>query len=446
MAKNGFNYVMYRPAPESYNSQGTVDLDPETKRPVWPPGRVFRYSKRWFDQELRPAIRKRGLKLDMNHHNLSYWVPPSRHFEEHPEWYAEIDGERGKRFSQLSLCLTNDEPVDALIESVRKYLRENPEVKVVGVIPEDGVGMCQCKKCVAADPDPKEAFRKPDYTVENRSKSKRYHTLLNKVASAIAEEFPDVTVGGAAYVDLLWPARDLKFEPNTTVWVALYWRDGARPVCADSPTPINRRFYGILRQWKQVFPGRLIVYEYYMGMGAQRTLPYPMSRIICKDWPHLKKAGVEGATIQCWTHNHSVYALNNLVFAACGWSDDVDHDAVLDDYLLGAFGSAGEAVRPIFAGMCDAVDKMAEGDTILQPNGDNIRYFLNEVGRETIHQALDNARAQAANDRERRQVRKLATRGCLLGNGRRGIRASCSSGKIAREQSRGRPSSHSTKQ
>ena len=251
MAKNGFNYVMYRPAPESYNPKGMVDLDPETKKPVWPSGRVFRYSKRWFDQELRPAIRKRGLKLDMNHHNLGYWVPPSRYFEKHPEWYAEIDGERGKRFSQLSLCLTNDEPVAALIESVRKYLRANPEVKVVGVIPEDGVGMCQCAKCVAADPDPKEAFRKTNYKIENRSKSWRYHTLLNKVAAAIAEEFPDVTVGGAAYVDLLWPARDLDFEKNTTVWVALYWRDGARTIScrqSDADQPAVLRAAGAMEE------------------------------------------------------------------------------------------------------------------------------------------------------------------------------------------------------
>ena len=51
---------------------------------------------------------------------------------------------------------------------------------------------------------------------------------------------------------------------------------------------------------------------------------------------------------------------------------------------------------------------MAAGDAVLQPNGDNVRYFLKEVGRDTIHHALDEAEAKAANDRERRQVKKLA--------------------------------------
>ncbi|MEA1950045.1 MAG: DUF4838 domain-containing protein [Planctomycetota bacterium] len=409
MAKNGLNYVMYRPAPQSYDPAKMVHIDPATGKIVWPKQRVVRYGKRWFDQELRPAVRKRGMKLDMNHHNLCYWLPPSRYAAEHPQWYAKVDGHRTKKFKQLCICTSNKRAVDALVENVRKYLRDNPEVKVLGIIPEDGVGMCQCDACLAGDPDPKEAFRKPNYNRENRSKSSRYHKLLNAVAEGIAEEFPDVTVGGAAYVDLLWPGRDVKFRPNETLWFALYWRDGSRPISGENTSPKNKFFYDVLRKWKDVFPGRLIVYTYYMGMGAQCTLTYPQSKVICEDWKNLKRMGIEGGTVQSWTHNHSAYALNNLVFARCGWSDDVDHDEVLDEYLLGTFGTAGEELRPIFLGLTDALDKLAADGGTLSPNADNVRYFLKTVGREKIHRALRAAEAKAGTDRERRQVKKLAT-------------------------------------
>ncbi|MBN2292757.1 MAG: DUF4838 domain-containing protein [Pirellulales bacterium] len=408
MAKNGMNYIMYRPAPESYDPAKMVHINPATGKTVWPAQRVVRYGKRWFDQELRPAVRKRGMKLDMNHHNLCYWLPPNRYAAEHPEWYAMVDGRRAEKFKQLCICTSNERAVATLIENVRKYLRENPEVKVVGVIPEDGVGMCQCDKCVSGDPDPKEAFRKTNYTSENRSKSSRYHKLLNAVAEGIAKDFPDVTVGGAAYVDLLWPARDVKFRENQTLWFALYWRDGSRPIAAENTSSKNKFFYEVLGKWRDVFPGRLIVYAYYMGMGAQCSLPYPQSKIICEDWKNLKRLGIEGATVQSWTHNHSAYGLNNLVFARCGWSDDVDHDEVLDEYLLGTFGAAGRELRPIFAGFIEALEKMADEGRTLLPNANSIRFFLNAVGRDKIHNALDAARAKAANDREHRQVEKLA--------------------------------------
>jgi len=408
MAKNGLNYIAYTPAPEGTDPQTMFHIDRATGKVVKPDQREVRYGKAWFDRELRGAIRKRGLKLDMNHHNLLYWLPTGRYFKEHPEWYALVDGKRGGRPSQLCICTSNRQAVATLIDNVRKYLRENPEVKIVGVIPEDGYGMCQCEKCVGGDVDPKEAFRRTNPRIENRSKSSRYHKLLGSVALAIRDEFPDVLVGGAAYVDLLWPARHVELQPNTTVWVALYWRDGCRPMAPGNTSDRNQHFLDILQEWKKVYPGRLIVYEYYMGMSAQSSLPYPISEVICEDWIHLKRLGVEGATIQCWTENHSVYTLNNLAFARCGWYDRVDHAELLNDFLLGSYGSVADEIRPIFEGMIRDVRRHAKEKGDLLPSAGNVCYFLDEVGRDTIRQALTAARKKADDDRQRRQIEKLA--------------------------------------
>ena len=402
MAKNGFNYVVCTPWSEEAVADDLAVGGIETN-----PYRVH-YTKRWFDRELRPAVRKRGLKLDMNIHNLLFWLPPARYLEEHPEWYAEIDGQRGKKLKQLCLCTSNAVGVGTLIENVRTYLRDNPEVKIVGIIPEDGYGMCQCERCVAGDVNPKDAFRKHSRYEGNRSKSNRYARLINAVAVEVREEFPDVRIGGAAYVDLLYPPRDVTLETNTTFWVAMYWRDGCHPLASTDTSEINKRFVDILAQWEKAYSGRLIVYEYYMGMTIQSALPYPMGEVICEDWKSLKRLGVGGATIQCRTSNHSVYALNNLAFARCAWEDDVDHDEVLDDYLLGAYGSASEAVRPIFEGLIQAMRERTKQKEPLLPDGDNIRYFQRRVGTETFHRALKAARVGARDDRERRQVERLA--------------------------------------
>ena len=410
MAKNGLNYLMYSPAWEGDDKKGTAgQLREEGKSANLRPAV---YGKSWFDRELRPEVRRRGLKLDMNHHNLLYWLPPQRYRAAHPDWYALIDGTRAGSLSQLCICTSNREAVGTLIDNVRAYLRENPEVKIVGVIQEDGYGACLCDGCVAGDWDPNDAAGPvcdPSGAYrENRAKTNRYATLLNAVARAIRDEFPDVLVGGAAYVDMVFPPRDVVLEPNIVIWVALYWRDGCRPLAAADTSERNLRFFDIPQQWRSVFAGRLTVYEYYMGMSCQRSLPYPMSEIICRDWPALEALGVQGATVQCRSTCHSAYLLNFLAFARCGWHDRVDHRQVLADYLLGAYGSVADHVRPIFEALLQATRDWALARGPLLPDADNVRHFASPAARIVFRDALRSATQKAPNERERRQVARLA--------------------------------------
>lgn len=410
MAKNGMNYVMIKPAPEDADPQSTVTVDPATGEVRLPERRevYWNFTHSWFDKVLRPEVRRRGLKLDMNHHNLLYWLPPRRYLVEHPDWYAEVDGQRGKSFKQLCICTTNPDAIQTLIENIRAYLRANPDVKVVGVIPEDHMGMCQCARCVAADPDPQDAFRATSWATGNRSKSFRYGKLLGAVANAIGEEFPEVRVGGEAYHDLLWPPRDATYPAQSVVWLAVHMRDGCRPLAEADTSETNRKIVDLIKQWKAIYQGRLILYEYYMGMNHHRSLPYAMSEVICEDWRHLKRLGVEGATVQCWSTNHSAYGLNNLAFARCGWSDEVDHAEILDEYLQGTFGAAGEPLRPIFQGMVQAVGKLAGGKQDMRPGPAVGNQLLAAVGCDAIDRAVEAARSAATDDRQRRQVAKLS--------------------------------------
>ena len=422
MAKNVLNYVIYRPSREGSAVTSIVDPATGEKR------RVSAMTDIWFDRHVAPEAMKRGLKLDMNHHNFFYWLPPEEYFDEHPEWYALVDGERVAERRQLSICASNAEGVAQLIENVKAFLREHPEVKVVGVIPEDGWGMCQCDQCAAEDSDPDERFRGPQNWREggaNRAKIDRYARLLNRVAQAIRDEFPDTLVGGAAYIDMTWPSDTVRLEPNIVIWVALYWRDAAHVISEDSPSEVNRRFCDALKLWRKALPGRLITYSYYMGMNAQKSLPYPMDEIICRSWPGYRAMGVEGATIQCWPSNHDVYSLNLLAFARSAWEDEADPAALLDEYLEGMFGSVASVVKPIFDAFHDAWRRAGDGvgdlsllpvnqghpcsrGVSITPNGRSIMFLMGALGRDRLSDILRRAQEEAADDRERGQVEKLA--------------------------------------
>lgn len=422
--KNGLNYVTYllannSPVEGQVDPQSGISLNAGLMQNTY-------LQPDYFHGRLLAFIQSRGMKLDFSHHNLLYWLPPEKYFKAHPEWYMLVDGVRGKPFSQLAICTSNDDAVNEVIENIRGYIRAHPGIDLVGVIPEDGIGMCQCEACVAMDgavgdaSKPYRGHMAPD--ARNDSKSARYGRLLNRVAEALEGEFPHVKIPAVAYVDLQWPAPGITLHKNIVVGLALYWRDGARPVYSEESGEANRAFEGIIEEWNEGIRGRLGLYEYYMGMNAQASLPYPMSQVILEDWKQLRARDVRGASIQCNCTCHHAYGLNMLAFARAGWEGETDHGRLMDDYLLGEFGAAGMAVRPVYkawerqaraiaARKADSKGvKCPAGipEWVLLPTLENVSYFMEGMSEEFVAGVLLKAREACGCARERRQVDRLA--------------------------------------
>jgi hypothetical protein len=421
MAKNGFNYVMYLPLGDTVRDNLRT-LDPNTGDVR---GAEETFTQSEFRQFLLPEIRRRGLKVDMSHHNLlGVWLPPGRYFKDHPDWYPLVEGKRQANSPQLAMCTSNREAVDQLIRNVRGFLHENPEVSIVGVIPQDGWSRgCECAGCARLDhpadmEPPMRTFRVPEG--ENRRLSHRYALLLNQVAEALAGEFPAVRIGSAHYVDLQWPPRRAKLHRNILPMVALYWRCGAHPIARDPACRMNDFYRDLIEQWAAAQPQGFILYEYYMGMNAQASLPYPMVCVLAGEWPEFIRLGIQGATLQSNPLNYRAYGVNYLTFAAAAWAERADGDRVLDYWLQGMFGAAAPAIRPIYEGFDRAVAKIAAGtehDALryappavghLLPNAGSIAYFVDELTAAFLDACVDDARRRCVTAREQAQVEQFA--------------------------------------
>ncbi len=424
MSKNGYNYVMIKTSAE-ISQKSEVTVDPETGQKIRIDNNDYLTMKQ-FKADIYPEIKKRALKVDFNHHNLLYWLPPEKYYTDHPEWYMLKDGKRVAEYSQLCICSSNNEAVNALIENIKSFLKKYPEISIVGVIPEDGYGMCECDSCRNLDKTSNREgkvsrnFRYPEG--ENRIKTHRYALLVNKVARELRKDFQKIKVGMSAYVDMQWPPRDIMLESNIVPWVAMYWRCAAHPLAPDG-CKINRFFYDILSQWKQVHSGRLLVLSYYMGMEAQKSLPYPMEDVIFREWEVLKKLGVDGSTIQSREGSFNTYSLNYLAFARVAWQDQVNIEKLTDAYLLGMFGESGKFLKPIYKGFNRAVRRiekegtgiskyfeMDEFDYIekyFRPNGYTIAYLIEETGPDLIRECINKAKIAAETQREKRQIQNF---------------------------------------
>src|SRR5207249_5921771 len=60
------------------------------------------------------------------------------------------------------------------IEYARNYFRQHPDERMVSLSPSDGLGFCECARCAAVG-----------------SVSDQVFTLVNQVARAIRDEFPE---------------------------------------------------------------------------------------------------------------------------------------------------------------------------------------------------------------------------------------------------------------
>jgi hypothetical protein len=430
LTKNGYNYVEYHLGDPADGKVLHEQVDPKTGQPLFPVATgPSAFDEAYFEKHLLPEVKKRGLKLDFNHHNLWYWIPPHQHKATHPQWFSQVNGKRGDNLNQLCICTSNAQVMDELVARVKGFLRRMPQVRVVGVVPEDGFGMCQCAACIAGDVNPQDAFTPPrdhrNAAGANWSLINRYARLLNTVARAIRDEFPGVLVGGSAYVDFTFAPRDIPLEPNLVMQVAVYWRDGARPLAGSDTSQLNTFFYDVLKGWRQALSGRLLLYEYYMGMMAQKCLPYPMAEVIREDWKALREIGVEGASVQCCAGATRSYVMNLTAFGLAAWGEDFDAARIAADYARALYGKAGLALGWVFERWHQAmaalkpldpslhahvgVDLSWQHEAVLKPDGFSIAYFWRSLGGDApVDDAIAAARALADTDKARRNVEELA--------------------------------------
>ena len=427
MAKNGLNYVQFFALNDKANPDGRyVTFDPETGEERVDAANCCTDS--WYWKHVVPHIRKRGLLMDMDCHNLLYFLPPELYFKKHPEWYMLREGKRVVG-NQLTICTSNKDMLTELTKNFLNYIQTHPEVKKVGLGPMDGIGMCECDACRAMDESPDDVFapvghfKSPEG--ESRSKVRRYVRLINHVARAVKKEYPEIIVGYTAYADLFYTPRDISLDDNIIPTVDIYWHCAAHPI-ASNGCAVNRFFYRNLIKWRAYHKGKVFVwYPYLYGMASQNALPYPVSEMNCRDMQMFKEIGVDGLCGYSHELLFKQYNLNHLAYARCCWWNAVDHSKLTDEYLLGVFGKAGQALRPVYDSFHQSMLRIERERTAasrylqfthdptnpggcLLPNGFNIAYFMDELGEETLDRCVAEARSLAENDREQRQVEEFA--------------------------------------
>jgi Domain of unknown function (DUF4838) len=239
-------------------------------------------------------------------------------FQAHPEYLGLVNGQR----KSSKFCISNPSLRKLVVEDALARFRADPSAQSVSVDPSDGGGWCECEKCRALG-----------------SVSDRALLLANEVAAAVEKKYPGKYVGMYAYNEHS-PPPSIRAHPRVVISVATGFIKGGYTVeqlmdgwARQGATLGVREYYGV-NVWDRDLPGR--------ARGS--NIGYLKDTI-----PAFHKRGARFLSAESsdnWGPNGLGYYLAARMLWDVGEARKVE--ALVDDFLTKAFGSAREPMRAFY--------------------------------------------------------------------------------------------------
>lgn len=271
-------------------------------------------------------------------HTFNQLLPPDKYFDEHPEWYSLVDGQRRRDWAQL--CLTNDEMRAELTKNALEWIRANPEAGMISIAQNDWGGNCQCPECRA---------------IEERegAPSGLLIEFVNKVAADIEKEYPDFLIETLAYQ--YTRKAPLHAVPRHNVVVRLCTIECSFVQPLDSG-PQNETFRRDIEAWSAMAP-QLYVWD-YVTTFSNYIQPHPNLRVLA---PNIRYF-VDNNCIGLFEQGDAGCSCGDLVelrawlLAHLMWDPSRDADALIREFLAGYYGPAADALWRYINLMHDRVE------------------------------------------------------------------------------------------
>ena len=185
-------------------------------------------------------------------HSLYQLMPPSSYYAAHPDWYSGYQESMGNENWQL--CLSNSEMRAQLLANVKAALANNGDCRYFAIAQNDGDGFCTCESCKALN---------LKYSDNAALYSGAFLEMVNEIAEACAEEYPNVTFYMLAYTnrtDAPPTKGNLRAAANVGVMYAPI--DGNRTVSyfgnSGEETTNNGRASKLLAGWAEICDHRML--------------------------------------------------------------------------------------------------------------------------------------------------------------------------------------------
>jgi hypothetical protein len=331
------------------------------------------------------------------HHTMGFLLPAKELAESHPEYLAQIDGER--RVVEAAVqqyCLSNPELLRRMTEAVLDWVAKDPDRVYYPVHFGDVVKFCECDKCKA-------------FYAERGSVSDVVIWFDNQIAKAVAEKFPGKFVTILAYHSTRSAPKKVRPEPNLLIIFCAIRECQGRPWSA----PINMKLNVCkdLEDWIADHPlgGKGIISFDYPTTYHFAGFPYPALYAYVDNIRYYKKLGLRGEYV-CglggWKHLEHLYS---YVMPRIMWNPDQDMGALIDEFCQAWYGAAWKPMREYVEMLHrGAMESKSEGVMDCHA-GPGQKFFRELYTREFLDKAyglFKNAESLAEDDFVRRRIQK----------------------------------------
>lgn len=334
-------------------------LAPRTFNPL------FEYRAHYTPNDPRPGYARWGQRSRVNSwgvstgsvrrlghpvHTFGSLVPAGRYFDEHPEYFALVNGKR----TASTLCLTHPGTLAAVLETARGWAEsatKDPGTKnIIQISQNDSGAYCACVNCAAADAE------------EGAPMTGALVRFLNAAAKELEKDHPDIWIETLAYMTSEVPPKKTKVHPNVIIWMAPIMKDSSRPITA--PQVNYSRDLGDMSQHTHMIPKERWIrktYENLLGWGRVAEniyiwdypqsfhdflVPYPSLWANAENIRIFAENGVTGYfPQQPNTDGSEMRYLRNHMISRLQWRPDLDAREVVKEFCLLYYGSgAGAAI------------------------------------------------------------------------------------------------------
>jgi hypothetical protein len=309
-------------------------------------------------------------------HTLQKLVPWQTYFEDHPEYFALVNGRR--IIDQP--CLSRPEVFDIVAARLREAMAAEPGKRVWSVSQNDNPSYCQCPECLKA-------------IEEEGSPAGPILRFVNRLAAL----FPEKAISTLAYQYSRSAPRLARPAPNVEVMLCTIELNRSQPIAAD---PSSASFVRDIEDWSRIC-GNLYLWDYTVNF-SHHVSPFPNLRVLQPNVRFFVDHGVRKHFQQTNTGpGHEFSELKAYLLARLLWDPKTDITAVMDDFLEGYYGRAGRFIRRYIDALAEAVDRTGARLDIYEPPAIHAADYLSAADVALYDEFFDEAEAAVTRDPER---------------------------------------------
>jgi hypothetical protein len=263
-------------------------------------------------------------------HTFYSLLPPDEYFDQHPEYFSLVGGQRRREEAQL--CLTNPDVLRIVTARVLELMHTHPQATIFSVSQNDCVGYCECEACQAL-------------VLSEGSQSGPILRFVNAVAAETAKVYPDKLIDTLAYWYSLDAPRIAVPHPNVRVRLcSIRCCQGHAYGSCDHPE--SQRFLRALDEWGNR-TSQLYIWHYATDF-THYPLPMPDLDELHDNINLYHRYGVHGLFVQGMGEpggGAESMALRGYVVSKLLWHPQQPVWPIVDEFLSAYYGAAAPHVR-----------------------------------------------------------------------------------------------------